>query len=184
MLFLLAINSPEERNLVRDLYNENKYLLFYIANDILKDRFLTEDAINETFVKLIDNLHKVKDENREKQRAYLAIICRNTAFKMLDGKTPLDANENAVEEALSNEIDETVDLEGMVLDSESHAEMVEIIYKLPKIYQDVLMLRIVHNHNNKEIADILGISIEAVKKRLTRARQKIIVCMNERGKHE
>ena len=37
-------------------------LMFYIANQILKDEYMGEDAVHSTFLKLIDNLDKTINE--------------------------------------------------------------------------------------------------------------------------
>jgi RNA polymerase sigma-70 factor (ECF subfamily) len=56
------------------------------------------------------------------------------------------------------------------LAQETHRLIEEAIARLPEIYRDVYVLADVEGLNNPEIADILGLSVPAVKSRLHRAR--------------
>jgi RNA polymerase sigma-70 factor, ECF subfamily len=56
------------------------------------------------------------------------------------------------------------------LDQETHGLIEGAIARLPEIYRDVYVLADVEGLNNPEIADILGLSVPAVKSRLHRAR--------------
>jgi RNA polymerase sigma-70 factor (ECF subfamily) len=57
-----------------------------------------------------------------------------------------------------------------VLDREQHEYIEKAIQKLPPIYRDVYLLADVEQLPNPEIADMLGLSVPAVKSRLHRAR--------------
>lgn len=57
-----------------------------------------------------------------------------------------------------------------VLNQETHNLIEEAISRLPEIYRDVYVLADVEGMNNPEIADLLGLSVPAVKSRLHRAR--------------
>ena len=56
------------------------------------------------------------------------------------------------------------------LDREMHRLIEQAIAGLPEIYRDVYVLSDVEGLPNSEIADILGLSVPAVKSRLHRAR--------------
>jgi RNA polymerase sigma-70 factor (ECF subfamily) len=56
------------------------------------------------------------------------------------------------------------------LDQETHRLIEEAIARLPEIYRDVYVLADVEGLGNPEIADLLGLSVAAVKSRLHRAR--------------
>jgi RNA polymerase sigma-70 factor (ECF subfamily) len=56
------------------------------------------------------------------------------------------------------------------LDRETHELIEQAIARLPEIYRDVYVLADVENLPNSEIADMLGLSIPAVKSRLHRGR--------------
>ncbi|MCI0465242.1 MAG: sigma-70 family RNA polymerase sigma factor [Gemmataceae bacterium] len=64
----------------------------------------------------------------------------------------------------------SVDPEQQALDQERQRLIEEAIAGLPEIYRDVYVLADVEGMNNPEIADLLGLSVPAVKSRLHRAR--------------
>jgi RNA polymerase sigma-70 factor (ECF subfamily) len=60
--------------------------------------------------------------------------------------------------------------ERLALDHESHRLIEDAIAALPEIYRDVYVLADVEGMANQEIADLLGVSVAAVKSRLHRGR--------------
>jgi RNA polymerase sigma-70 factor (ECF subfamily) len=60
--------------------------------------------------------------------------------------------------------------EDQALDAETHQLIEEAITRLPETYRDVFVLADVEGLSNPEIADVLGLSVAAVKSRLHRAR--------------
>lgn len=74
-----------------------------------------------------------------------------------------------------------------VLDKIAVRELMDLIARLPEIYRTALELRAYHGLNEKQIADIVGISYAAARKRLERARALLAQKLNEReevGLHE
>lgn len=48
--------------------------MFYVANQILQDEFLAEDAVHKAFIKIYDSLHKIDENNCRKTRSFLVIV--------------------------------------------------------------------------------------------------------------
>lgn len=67
------------------------------------------------------------------------------------------------------------------LDSIDTHVIAQAIEKLPDIYRDVLILRYVHQYKDAEIGDLLGISAVTVRKRLQRAKKKLMLILGEEG---
>lgn len=51
--------------------------------------------------------------------------------------------------------------------------VLKAIEALPKIYSDILLLKIEYDYKDKEIAKILGTNVNTVSKRLERARKQL-----------
>jgi RNA polymerase sigma-70 factor, ECF subfamily len=64
----------------------------------------------------------------------------------------------------------SIDPEEAALTHETHQVIEEAIAQLPEMYRDVFVLADVESLPNAEIADLLGLSVSAVKSRLHRAR--------------
>lgn len=81
LIFLQAIQNEADRSLVEELYNKYVNTMMYIAKSILKDQYRAEDAVNQAFLKIIEDLQKFSFENCKKTRALVVIIVRNICYK-------------------------------------------------------------------------------------------------------
>jgi len=169
-LFILAIGNSSDKSKVERLYNTYSKYMFYAAYDILNDKYLSEDAVHHSFLKIIDNLHKIDENNCHKTKGFLVVICRNVAIDMYNQKLDLNIDEEIlmdIEDKSSNIID-------IVLNDEFLCDFKEKICKLKPIYRDVILLKYSHNMENDEIANLLDISSVNVRKRLERAKKMLI----------
>lgn len=58
LLCIMTIQNDNDRSIVERLYRENYRWMLYIAKQILKDQNKAEDAVSQTFLKIIDKLQK------------------------------------------------------------------------------------------------------------------------------
>ncbi|RRH15882.1 RNA polymerase sigma factor, partial [Clostridioides difficile] len=72
----------EERIKFEEIYIKYKKLMFYVANQILKDDVLAEDAVHSSFLKIIDNLDKVNDVNSPKTKGFVVIIVKRISINI------------------------------------------------------------------------------------------------------
>ena len=169
-LFILAIENPNDKSKVERLYNTYSKHMFYVAYDILKDKYLSEDAVHQSFLKVIDNLHKIDENNCHKTKGFLVVICRNVAIDMYNQKLDL----NIDDEMFHNIEDKSSYVINIALEDEFLNEFKGKICKLKPIYRDVILLKYSHNMVNDEIAKLLDISSVNVRKRLERAKKMLI----------
>lgn len=67
------------------------------------------------------------------------------------------------------------------MDSIDTHVIAQAIEQLPDIYRDVLILKYVHQYKDAEIGEILGISSVTARKRLQRAKEKLMLILREEG---
>lgn len=162
----------EKFNKIYDTYSESMYLM---AKAILKDEYLAEDVLQETFIFIaqMKNLNKIQNIDSCETRAFLTMIVRNialNAYKKRKRKkeTPItEFNEDILTDTERN---------GNYYNSveKSCSEKLEYcLKKLPKAYMDVLYLRYVYEYSTYEVAKIFNISESAVRKRISRAKAKV-----------
>lgn len=150
------------------LYYEYRQLMYYAAYGILKDVGLSEDAVHEAFLRVSKNLHKIEDVKSSQTKAFLVVIVRNVALSMLaKEKQFVDLTDYQETIADKNNTEEMVE-------NRIHAEQyVRSIKKLPEKYRDVMFLYCVQQCSISEIAEMLHVSKETVKKRIERGRKKL-----------
>jgi RNA polymerase sigma-70 factor (ECF subfamily) len=164
-IYLSIIDAEQDKNKFEILYTTYRKLMFYVANRIIKDQYLAEDAVHQAFIKIIENLDKIEDVHCHKTKSYTVIIVRNNAINMYNRRKrnttiPLEQMEFCI-------FDETCSR------SEDLDYLTKAVMKLPVIYKEVLTLKYVQELSNEEIAQTLGISEATVRKRLERARHKL-----------
>ncbi|MDF2504997.1 MAG: polymerase subunit sigma-24 [Clostridiaceae bacterium] len=177
LIYLSLIDTEEEKNKFEQIYYQYKQLLFYVANKILNDEYLSEDAVHETFIKIAENIRNISEAICPQTKSYIVIIVRNISLNILKKqKSYLDIDE------YSEIISDDYSLEDEVLSKYSFNLIVEEISNLPVTYKDVLYLTYVEGLSTKEIARLINIENEAVKKRLQRGRKILLENIRKRDK--
>ncbi|MHC4226893.1 MAG: RNA polymerase sigma factor [Planctomycetota bacterium] len=128
----------------------------------LGDRNLAEDAAQEAFFLAFRNILKLKKKRHFSR--WVAGICRNIASDMAKARNRDKCVPIQDCESLSSNKDET---------GENIEVVRSIIAELPVSMKEVVFLRYYNKISYQQIADILGISQEAVNGRLRRAKKII-----------
>ena len=175
-MFYMVIENEEERSKVEKLYYRYRQLMYREAYMILNDQYLAEESVHESFVRIINNLHKMGEEDCPRTRNFLVIICRNVAKDFCREKTALNKQEDLPETLCDPACCEP---EKIVVSKETIARIAEVIGNLQPIYKDVFLLKRVYGFTREEIAKTFGLSVETVKKRLYRAKVMILKSLEE-----
>ena len=153
------------------LYENYKICMYKEAYRILKDTQLAEDA-------------KIELEDAVKTRSFLIIICRNIAINMYNRRARLMANSEYIDlfsDDENNEIGSFNCPSSVVISNETLKDVVEAIGELPTIYKDVIILEHFHNYSKKEIAKLLNVNYDTVKKRAERGRKLLVEKLEKKG---
>jgi len=180
-MFLLQIENQDDRLRAERLYEKYKYLLYSEAYKILQDKHLAEDAVQQSFIKIINNLHKIDENNCPRTRNFLVIICVNVAKSIYNKSLYLNKQDYAVEDIDADMADNGNDPLDILVDKDSVKQITGAIEALSLIYRDVLLLKRAYGYSLKEIAELLEIPEETVKKRLARARKMLSRVLEKEG---
>ncbi|MFA0815500.1 MAG: RNA polymerase sigma factor [Anaerofustis sp.] len=176
LALIMNIENRDDREKAKQLYRLYKGTMLFVANKVLHDTYLAEDAVSESFVKILKNLHKINDVDCNETKGFVVIIVRNTSIDML---------KKLKRELPIEEIEETADAAEPVFDEVAtkvaYEQIMEGIGKLQKSYSDILYLKAAFGYSNEEIAEVLGISAENTKVRLSRARKALLRQLREMG---
>ncbi len=147
--------------------------VYHAAYFVLQDKHLAQDVTQETFLKAFQKMDTLQNGN--KLGAWLATIATRTAIDFL--RKIKRRNDILIEDVYKDE--EHFDEEMTSIEDKVEYQFVEkIIQKNIRIleppgYREVLILKYEYELQDKEIADALGISVNAAKSRLHRARKKL-----------
>ncbi len=150
---MLQKQSKSEEE-IKELVEKYSSLIFRISYCILCNPTDAEDAVQETFLKYMTKAPEFNDE--EHKKAWLIKVASNISKNMLMFR-------------LRRETVNIYDIENIGVDRNDY-ETFEMIMSLPPKLKVVLTLYYVEGYKSKEIAEIIGISEEAVRKRLQKGR--------------
>ncbi len=163
----------ENGNKLQRVYLQYRVFLFHnAAFPILKEHALAEDAVQETFTRLIGHVHKINESDERKTRNFLLTVCKHAAIDIYNKRNRLN------QASVSQEILEAVPYQGIdllssYLDKELRDTLVTKVKTLDPIYQSVFFLRYSHEYTFEEIASILKLEPATVRKRMERIRNKL-----------
>ena len=170
LLLIIATLDEHYRNKATQIFEKYYSTMMYVANAILKDKSLSEDAVSESMIKIMRNLHKIENIDCYKTRRFIVVIVENTAKTIWQKRKNLAEDvDNTIENFSDNS---NSDFEGLEI-NESVNLIIGAIRSLPKSISDVLYLSAVMGFSDMEIVDKLSISHSAVRMRLSRARATI-----------
>ena len=181
------ISSYDSEKLTR-LYEKYKYMMFSVANKILNDKSLAEDAVHQSFIKIVDKLDRIEEENEAGTKSFLYIICRNVAIDMYNDSKSENQNIDSIDiiDVADNNISYISDEPfNTLVNREASEKLLRNINELSDIYRDVIILEYLYDYSKKEIAELLNLSYDTVKKRSERARKILFeILVREECFHE
>jgi RNA polymerase sigma-70 factor, ECF subfamily len=128
------------------------------------DNQLADEIVNESFLKVFNNLHKY--DEKQAFKGWLRTIVVNTA---------IDYYRKSIQQPDYENLDNVhlADLNEDVISRISAEEILELIRKLSPVYRMVFSLYVLDGYTHKEIAEKLGIKEGTSKSNLQDARKKL-----------
>ena len=168
--------SNKESDKLAILYKKYRDRMRMQAYPILKDDALAEDAVHQSFLKIMQYLDRIDMEDDGKTISFLNIVCRNVAKDMYQKLKPESAASDYIEvtELVGEDVSYfTNEPFEKLVQKESLNTLRKTVKLLPLIYQDVLELELFHHYSLKEIAKLLNLRYDTVKKRSERGRKML-----------
>ncbi len=165
------------------IFQEHKNKLFLCAYKIVKDKYVAEDLLQDSFeavARHIDNFATLEEPHKV---SYLYRTVQNKAVNHYHrGKNEI--NNLSIEDEKREFADPVeIPLEDIVISNESIAVILEELKKLDEKYRGVLFLSTYYNFHDKEIAEILGISENLVRVRRLRGRARLKKALHRGGEN-
>ena len=165
---LAILETDEQRNELDEFYKEHKNRLYALALSRLHNKCDAEDAVQETFLNVAKYPEKFFEIDTHKKTAYVLIVIRNVISQMLK-----EADNHKTAELTNDIIDNAPSVETLAIGNISADELKDFIQKMSPALSDAIKLKAFGRLSNSEIADVLGISETAVRKRISEAYKQI-----------
>ena len=161
----------------KDLYACFAGKVCAVCRRYLTDEEDVKDAMQETFIRVFQNIHLFEYRQEGGLWAWIARIASNECIGMLrhEAVFPTTPLEEYVEVS-DDDLDE--------LQSVPPESLLEMVRKLPEGYRNVLNLYVFEEKSHKEIAEILGISSMTSASQYCRAKRLLLKMIHEARKNE
>jgi RNA polymerase sigma-70 factor (ECF subfamily) len=170
--------SDDGESFITIIYEKYYDRMLYIAAEILgKQR--GEEAVQDVFVKLIDECENNFEKLRDKQGQYFVIMAKNHSIDIFRKEKGADLSYN--DEIAADDIMNTVSPtpEDNFIKAEGNEYLDSLISRLNPIMREILEYKFVLDYSNKEISEKLGLSESAVSSRINRAVNKLKKCLRK-----
>lgn len=168
MMNIIKRISKGENKALEELFLLYKDKVFRMALVILGDRFLSEDVVQETFLRVQQNAKSYQFRNSE--REWIMTIAHNIAIDMLRKRK---------KEIVQEEIISHSEVSDAVIDCDNDVGFLQLIEPLNELDKQIVSLHLISELKHRELAHILNMSVSAVKKRYERAIKRIAHEMEE-----
>lgn len=175
LVYMALAESISDREKLALIYEKHKNKMYSAAFAILGDSYLAEDAVHEAFVAIARNIGKLGNAEAPETSAYALRAAKTRAINILEK----NRKEVFIDEDTEIPFDES-EFERIVSES-ALSRIAECINRLPEKYRTVIVLRYLDEMKPKRIAELLGIKVETVKKRLHRGRAMLKNVLKEGG---
>ncbi len=177
MLFLSMLDEEIDRTNFESFYHKYADSVFRRIYGILKNRQDTEDIVQETWLKVVENIALFRGRDEKMVRSYIMRVAVNASISLLRTRNQ--------EETMITDMD-AVDMADdrdlfTACEGQSVAVIVECIHSLGDIYSGVLVYFYLYHYTPKEIAKLLDMKEITVRKRIERGREKLIKLLIGRG---
>lgn len=132
---------------------------------------LTDDVVQET---LLRTFHRADSSQINNPLAYLYTVSKTVLFDHWKSQQKIETDE--LSETLA---DETMHIEEQYLAEEKIKILSDVLRNMPELRQKVFKMRRLDGMSREAISQELDISVEAVKKHITRAMVEITLCAEQ-----
>lgn len=169
----LNLSAREKLDILYSLYEQSMYRVAYA---ILHTRCQAEDAVSESFIKIAENLDKIKNPDSEKTKHYIIKIIKNVSINQYR------RNQRESDRYISTEdISEIKDsqIERNMEQAELKEVLNSVLMQLPEKYRKIIIMRCVHEMSFKEIAEKLNEKTATVRKQYERAKRLLLKVLKD-----
>ena len=169
--YLAALDTEDEQMKMTEIYEKYKAAMLRYALSIVKNKEIAEEAVQNTFVSVIEHKEKYLSLSGRELRNLIIIITKNKSIDILRQR-------NAFVDKLHDEMEDVmkanyVTIEEKIILSEEYESIKKHVAALDEMSRLVLEMKYLLGMSYKEIGEQLGISPKHVDTRLMRAKAKV-----------
>lgn len=178
-LIILTIEDEDDRTFMTEVYVRYERLIYSEIYKLMNDRWMVEDVMQTTLMKLIDRLSRLRGMDERHRINYIITAARNNAISTLrlhasHASASLEAQQEAGWDFGSD-----FSVEETILRAEKIGRLKDIWPRLDARSRYLLESKYILDASSKEMAQTLGIKEDSVRVELSRARRKARQLLSE-----
>ncbi len=152
------------------LYEKYKDEFYRMSLVICRDEFIAEEAVQESFIRMLRKLNRLREPAKFKAWSYRIVI--NSSYSVLKKhrRDWIELNESIPDE-------DSVSSDSAVV----WKQLSKALVQLPKGYRNVFILHYLQELPHEQVAAILNISVGTSKSQYHRARGQLRQLLTEQG---
>lgn len=168
---LTVLENEEQRSELAAFYEQYKNRFFGIAYSKLHNSEEAEDAIQEAFLRVVDNPNNFFEMSNQERVHFVDGIVRHVSVDKFNKDKK--STTVSLEDVDDNIMSDTISPEEKYITDASVDELVQFALTLPEKQRQALFMYVHQKLSYPEISKILGISEELARKRVSNARKAI-----------
>lgn len=160
---LVALLKGRSKDGMVRLYDSYSFALYGVINQVVKDKQVAEDVLQETFIKIWEKIDKY-DTSKGRLYTWMLNIARNSSIDYLRSK-------HYKKQTKVQSIDNAVNKQGSTIlkINEETIGLTELVEKLEPKYRELIDKIYFKGYTQQEVSDELEIPLGTVKTRIRNA---------------
>lgn len=172
-VFIQMIEDPGDQAWMTDLYTQYYKLMISTASFYLDDHQDVEEIVNDSLLALYRRIDRIRSLEPKALTTYIITTVRNTAFSYLRKQKLINRHFLYLSD-YNKECVPAADNVERIAEARDQLDIVHrILNTLPENEHGAIRLKFEEGLDDKEIAEILGITPELVRQIILRARKHI-----------
>lgn len=175
--------DPEEGALLESIFRNHYKKMLGIAYSVTGNTADAEDAVSVAFEYIWNHISYFMGRDDDDVKRLLTTYVKNAALNVIRSRrakkndtVSFDSEEFREQEF---RVSDKESLEDLVIRREQLSRVLECLDKLPDTDRQIILLKYRYGYSSKAISEVMGLSITAVDNRLSRARAKLRVMLEE-----
>ena len=170
IIILFDILTDDETDFINKIFSKMNIKMYNISFNMLRNKFDAEEALAQTFLKIINNIEKISALPCPQIEPYCVIILKNETINIIRNRKKIVYAEN-VDCFDHNSKGHYIEKE--YLEKIDKEKLLSCIDRLSDDDKNLIYFRFVNEMGFKNISKLLGITEEAAKKRSQRILKKL-----------
>lgn len=169
LIYLQAIEEPEDRSKFEQVYLAYRGLMFHVAKQLLNSDEDAWDAVHDAFVSITKNIKKISEPVCPKTKGFVVIVVERKSLDILRRRKRMP----------TGELDD--ELPGVPIDCEGGSALAQCIARLPARYREIILLKYDQGYTTREVAQIMGLTLANTQSLDQRAKKRLEKLCKEEG---